>query len=128
MICFELMLKRLEKIRFRLGQMYRTDKALRDRLLSAVEGVPECTQACLIAAPTSDGLAAQLRQSIATAGKVTGKTFNNSINQSYPINGLTNQFYIDRRYHNNVGRFRNQPSYQTTINTKPKKCWDESEA
>ncbi|RKF62880.1 hypothetical protein GcC1_143012 [Golovinomyces cichoracearum] len=89
----------------------------------AVEGVPECTQACLIAAPTSDGLAAQLRQSIATAGKVTAKTFTNSINQSYPINGFTNQFYTDRRYHNNVCKFSNQPSYQTTSNTKPKKYW-----
>ncbi|RKF66063.1 hypothetical protein GcC1_112018, partial [Golovinomyces cichoracearum] len=85
--------------------------------------VPECTQACPIAAQTSNGLAAQLRQSIATAGKVTARTFTNSINQSYPINGFKNKFYTDRRYHNNVSKSSNQPSYQTTSNTKPKKCW-----
>ncbi|KAI6247183.1 hypothetical protein HI914_04881 [Erysiphe necator] len=81
--------------------------------------------ACLIAASTSVGLAAQLRKSIATAGKVTGKTFADSIIQSYPVNGLANQFYTDRRHHNKVGSFRNQPSYQTTSNTNPKKYWSE---
>lgn len=34
--CLELMLKRLKKIKFRLDQMYRTNKVLRDRLLSDV--------------------------------------------------------------------------------------------
>ncbi|POS81768.1 hypothetical protein EPUL_006472, partial [Erysiphe pulchra] len=97
--------------------------ALRDRLLSAVEGVPECTQACLIVAPTSDGLVAQLRQSITTAVKVTGKTFTNKMTQSSTVNDLANQFYTDRRYHNNINNFRNQPSYQKANYTKHKKCW-----
>ncbi|RKF53194.1 integrase and RNaseH domain-containing protein, partial [Erysiphe neolycopersici] len=86
-----------------LGREHHSEYNLRDQLLNACKGVPQCNLACFVPATTFEGLCAQLRSSIATA--IRNEEFLNQTNFSQQENN--DQHYTDRRFHN--GKFRGSP-------------------
>ena len=61
--CLQLLFDELHKIRPGLSQGAQSEDHMRDQLLAAVDGVPECAMCLYNPAPTYEGLCAQLRSS-----------------------------------------------------------------
>ncbi|KAJ5033564.1 uncharacterized protein L3040_008676 [Drepanopeziza brunnea f. sp. 'multigermtubi'] len=101
--CLTLMVKKLSLIQRNLTPEYHSDKALRDVILSAVQGVPECAFAQYNPAPTTTALVSQLRSSIATTTTTRPST-------AYLIDATESGdqyedevYYVDRQYRGSGG-------------------------
>lgn len=69
-ICFETLIKELQKAQLALSSAYQTKLCLRDTVINAVRDIPECSMVCFKPAATFEALCADIRASIATALKI----------------------------------------------------------
>jgi hypothetical protein len=65
--CLQLLFDKLQKIQRGLTKSYQNDNSLRDQVISACRGVPECNMALYKPANTFEGVCAELRSAIGTA-------------------------------------------------------------
>src|SRR5437763_15948825 len=60
-------LDKLQKVQRGLTERYQNDNSLRDQVISACRGIPECSLALYQPAKTFEGVCAQLRSAVGTA-------------------------------------------------------------
>jgi hypothetical protein len=104
--CLELMLDNLRAAQRGLSVQYQTEHTLRDQVLNACRGVPECNLALFKPAPTFEGLCADLRAAIATATRTreTAAFYQQEISQlEY------DQHFTDRTFGGQAKRYPPKP-------------------
>ncbi|POS82928.1 hypothetical protein EPUL_004497 [Erysiphe pulchra] len=101
--CLELLLNYFWKTKQGLPDIYRTDTTLKDALINAGRGTPECSFALYDPAQTFEGLSAKLRSSIGTAMDVK----QSSLQESYQMMTQPEIYWTDRKYFGQ-GRSRGQ--------------------
>ncbi|POS84492.1 hypothetical protein EPUL_004351, partial [Erysiphe pulchra] len=101
--CLELLLNYFWKIKQGLPDIYRTDTSLKDALINACRGIPECSFALYDPAQSFEGLSAQLRSSIGTAMDIK----QSSLQESYQMMTQPEIYWTDRKYFGQ-GRGRGQ--------------------
>ena len=65
--CLQLLFDKLQKVQRGLTESYQNDNSLRDQVISACRGIPECSLALYQPANTFEGVCAQLRSAVGTA-------------------------------------------------------------
>ena len=65
--CLQILFNRLQKIQQGLTEFCQTDLSLKDQVINACQGVPECSFALYQPADTYKGVCAQLQSAISTA-------------------------------------------------------------
>ncbi|RKF73830.1 integrase and RNaseH domain-containing protein [Golovinomyces cichoracearum] len=60
-MCFEMLIKELQKAQLALSSAYQTELCLRDMVINAVRDVSECSMACFKPAATFEDLCADIR-------------------------------------------------------------------
>ena len=90
--CLDKVLQKLQTLQKGLDLSYQNDRTLRDRVIAATRGVPECDLALFNAAPTYEGVCAQLRSAIATA------TLSHQHQPTQYAYGDTQKAYEDTQY------------------------------
>ena len=136
--CLEAMFDKLQKIQRGLTQVYQTEYSLRDQVISACRGVPECSLALYKPASTYEGICAELRSAIGTAVRARESTSQqfNTHQDDYGINpgnqhdhNWTDRTYAGRRGYsqhrprgNRGGSFRNDRQKKCYVCEKPN-CW-----
>ncbi|RKF74834.1 hypothetical protein GcC1_082027, partial [Golovinomyces cichoracearum] len=69
-MCFEMLIKELQKAQLAISSAYQTELCLRDTVINTVRDIPECSMACYKPAATFEALCADIRASIATALRI----------------------------------------------------------
>jgi hypothetical protein len=65
--CLQILFDKLQKVQRGLTESYQNDNSLRDQVISACRGIPECSLALYQPADTFEGVCAQLRSAVGTA-------------------------------------------------------------
>ena len=114
--CFELVVDKLQKIQPGLNINYQTEINLRDQIINACRGVPECNLALYKPAKTFESVCAELRASIATAMRNREvQQFNAYFDENGEYELEYDQNWTDRTY---GGRGRHRGRSQPKRNTR----------
>ncbi|XMA09892.1 hypothetical protein WAI453_002683 [Rhynchosporium graminicola] len=103
--CLEITIDTLQKCQRGLTKEYQYEHNLRDQVIAACRGVPECELALFNPASTFEGVCAQLRASIGT--KTSEKLTPSAAYLTSPpehYNGENDQNWVDRKYYNSSER------------------------
>jgi polyhydroxyalkanoate synthesis regulator phasin len=92
--CFELLCDKIRTLQKGLSYEYQQENNLRDQVLNACKGIPECRFALFKPATTFEGVCAELRASIATA-----------INERKNDALMAEHYWVDRKYEGSRTRF-----------------------
>jgi hypothetical protein len=69
----QMLFDKLQNIQKGLSKDYQTENSLRDQVISACRGVPECSLALYKAADSFEGIYAELRSAVGTAMRTCGE-------------------------------------------------------
>ncbi len=100
--CLELTIDKLYLVQFGLSPRQQSEADLRDQLLSACQGIPECSLALYKPADTYEKLCDELRTAIGTAER----NVRNSEALMTEPDEMDDQFWTDRTYGRNKEKFK----------------------
>lgn len=120
--CFEILLDKFNQIQPGLSASYRNDTVLRDQILVACQGIPECSYSLYKPSETVEGVCADMRNAISTKiNEIKYQSFRSCTDE---------QFWTDRTYSNNKtklvkghGSIRNQSNQSRQNQRIQKKCY-----
>ena len=70
--CLQMLFDKLQEIQRGLAENYQTDSSIRDQVVSACQGIPECSLALYQPATTFEAVCVQLRSAVGTAVQMQG--------------------------------------------------------
>jgi len=104
MECLELLFIHLRLVQQGLSPEYHTENALRDRIINACVGVPECKPALFRTASTLEGVCSDLRSTVGTeirSREAAAYLQDQEQTEAYEYD----QYWVDRTYEGQVKRF-----------------------
>ena len=126
--CLDTMIDRLTLLDRGLPDSYRTENALKDQLIKACQGIPECSLALYRPGDTFEKVCSELRTATGTAQRMVRAKEQYLTEQTDEEN---DRYWTDRTYGRNKNRFqklarpnfaRKRPDYRPQAN-RTKKCF-----
>ncbi|KAH6667382.1 hypothetical protein B0J14DRAFT_642344 [Halenospora varia] len=100
----QMLFDKLRTVQRGLSADYQTENSLRDQVISACRGVPECSLALYKPSDTFEGVCAELRSAVGTAMRTREEQQQFNLYNEQDQYTETNQFWTDRQYRGR-GRF-----------------------
>ncbi|KAI1006957.1 hypothetical protein K3495_g1266 [Podosphaera aphanis] len=116
--CFELMLDKLNKLQPGLSSSYRNEDVLRDQVLVACRGIPECSYSLFKPADSYEGVCADMRNAISTKADEQKHQFYQSRQFNNNDQGNSELYWTDRTYGRKPNFTHHRNSHRGNNNTR----------